>query len=151
MKRLIWKPQAEQSVNTIGGHPLLVQHIVCKQQLDMHSTISSPSTLSWPNLENWSRIFATVQKPEGSYSSEKRSFSSIAQTAATLWNSAFVLVDHLIEVKLTVTTILQNDDNYKHRNLSDREGSLAKELRDVLGTFEKVTTVMGGQNYVTMS
>ena len=28
---------------------------------------------------------------------------------------------------------------------------MAKELRDVLGPFEKVTTVMGGQNYVTMS
>ena len=61
------------------------------------------------------------------------------------------MVDRLIEVKLAVTTVLQNDDNSKHRNLSDREWSLAKELRDVLGPFEKVTTVMGGQNYVTMS
>ena len=53
------------------------------------------------------------------------------------------MVDRLIEVKLAVTTVLLN--------LSDREWSLAKELRDVLGPFEKVTTVMGGQNYVTMS
>ena len=53
------------------------------------------------------------------------------------------MVDCLIEVKLAVTTVLLN--------LSDREWSLAKELRDVLGPFEKVTTVMGGQNYVTMS
>ena len=38
------------------------------------------------------------------------------------------MVDRLIEVKLAVTTVLQNDDNYKHLNLSDREWSLAKEL-----------------------
>ena len=57
-------------------HPLLLRHIVCKQQLAWHSTISSPSTLSWPNLENRSCILATVQKPQRSYSSEKRSFSS---------------------------------------------------------------------------
>ena len=52
----------------------------------------------------------------------------LRQDCPTRWNSAFLMVDRLIEVKLAVTTVLQNDDNYKHLNLSDREWSLAKEL-----------------------
>ncbi|XP_065181869.1 uncharacterized protein LOC135812429 [Sycon ciliatum] len=57
----------------------------------------------------------------------------------------------LLELKLAVMAVLQEDSAHKSLLLKDHQWTLAQEVVDTLGPAATATTLLGGERYCTMS
>eukprot|EP00117_Sycon_ciliatum_P039703 scpid48756/ scgid29299/ Zinc finger BED domain-containing protein 4 len=75
----------------------------------------------------------------------------LIQDVATRWNSGHAMLVRLLELKLAVMAVLQEDSAHKSLLLKDHQWTLAQEVVDTLGPAATATTLLGGERYCTMS
>ena len=79
----------------------------------------------------------------------------VVQDVPTRWNSSFLMLQRLLELRLPIMAVLEDPELTKpaHRQLLLKDGQwhLAKELVASLEGPAKATTVLGGQTYCTQS
>ena len=80
----------------------------------------------------------------------------VIQDVSTRWNSTFYMLKRLLDLKVPITSVLVDPKltpNAGHRALllKEKRWVLAEELVSVLEPYEKATSVLSGQQYVTAS
>ena len=78
----------------------------------------------------------------------------VVQDVCTRWNSTYYMLKRLQELRMALTVVLSDDEALQADNdrlLKDNEWLLMADMVNVLSEFEKATTVVSGQRYVTLS
>ena len=79
----------------------------------------------------------------------------VIQDVPTPWNSSFLVLQRLIQLKLPIMVVLEDPELTKsshwHLQLKDNQWNLTKEIVATLETPAKGTTILGGETYCTQT
>ncbi|CAH1107682.1 unnamed protein product [Psylliodes chrysocephalus] len=75
----------------------------------------------------------------------------LLQDVSTRWNSTFYMLERLLEIEEAVRTTMALLNSNTLPIISVEEWQLLNELKIVLEPMEKLTKIMSGQNYTTLS
>ena len=66
----------------------------------------------------------------------------------TGWSSTYLLFTQMLEVRVALTQVLEE---LEWDNLATSEWKLLESMRDLLQPFARYTTLLGGEEYTTLS
>ncbi|XP_065187650.1 E3 SUMO-protein ligase ZBED1-like [Sycon ciliatum] len=77
----------------------------------------------------------------------------LVQDCATRWNSVYLMLDRLVQLKVPVQLVLADmpDKDRRSMDLSADQWATAEHLLDFLRSVDQVTTSLGGEQYSTLS
>ena len=80
----------------------------------------------------------------------------LIQDVPTRWNSSFYMLQRLVELKVSVSAVLTDPvltpkSDHRALLLKEKRWALAEELVSALRPYEKATSVLSGQQYLTIS
>ena len=64
----------------------------------------------------------------------------VVQDCPTRWNSAYLMLERLVELRVAVSLVINRSKDHKHLDLTPSEWGMAKGVIDVLRTLEAVNT-----------